>query len=236
MRAIIISLCLFSSSLFAGQLPDGPHVITTGFAEVKASPDMAIIEVSAEVIHSDGLQAKQELDKRVEQFIGLAAKQLGLGEQQIVAQTLYTHPEYQYPEQGKGKPVLVGYKASRNLTVSLTELDKLSQLLDLILSQELQQVNNIRFVMQDNTALAMQARQLAIESAKEKAAMLAKSFDATLGPIYQINYQQRNNVPVVRAKSAMLMESAPSGGYLHDELTVRDEIQVVFTLNVKNKK
>lgn len=230
MRLLFISLCLFSVSVAAKSLPEGPHLITTGFAEVRVEPNMAVIEVSAEAINPDGLKAKQALDQRVEQFI-VAAQKLGLANTQIVAQTLYTHPEYEYPE--KGKPVLVGYKAARQLTLSLTELDKLSQLLDLVLQHQLQQVNSVRFMLQDNATIAMQARKLAINDAKEKAGMLAQSFDATLGAVYQINYQQRNAMPVMRAEAAMLKDSGSNGGYLRDELSVRDEVQVIFMLDIK---
>lgn len=231
MRLVILSCLLFSCSVFAAATPEQPHVITSGFAEVKVNPDMAVIEVSAEVIDKDVLKAKQQLDKRVNDFIVLAINELQIKQPQIVAQTLYTHPEYEYRKDDK--PLLVGYKASRQLTISLLDLDKLSQLLDLILANQLQQVNNIRFEIQDSGDLQLKARKLAIEDAKAKAEMLAKSFGAELGSIYQINYQQRNAVPVLRAKSAMMMESAPNGGYLRDELTVRDEIEVVFTLKVK---
>ncbi len=231
MRLVFLSCLLFSYSVFAAATPEQPHVITSGFAEVKVNPDMAVIEVSAEVVDKDALKAKQELDQRVNAFIKVAIDELQIKQPQIVAQTLYTHPEYDYRKDDK--PLLVGYKASRQLTISLLDLDKLSQLLDLILANQLQQVNNIRFEIQDSADLQLKARKLAIEDAKAKAEMLAKSFGAELGSIYQINYQQRNAVPVLRAKSAMIMESAPNGGYLRDELTVRDEIEVVFTLKVK---
>ncbi|MCE2571015.1 SIMPL domain-containing protein [Motilimonas eburnea] len=231
MRLAIFSCLLFSCSVIAAATPEQPHVITSGFAQVKVSPDMAVIEVSAEVVDKDALNAKQQLDKRVNDFIVSATKELNIAQPNIVAQTLYTHPEYEYRKDDK--PLLVGYKASRQLTISLMDLDKLSQLLDLILANHLQQVNNIRFEIQDSADLQLKARKLAIEDAKSKAQMLAKSFDAELGAIYQISYLQRNAVPIVRAKSAMMMESAPNGGYLRDELTVRDEIQVVFTLKVK---
>lgn len=230
MRLFFISLCLLSVSVGAKSLPEGPHLLTTGFAEVRVEPNMAVIEVNAEAINPDGLKAKQALDHRVEQFI-VAANKLGLVNTQIVAQTLYTQPEYEYPE--KGKPVLVGYKASRQLTLSLTELDKLSQLLDLVLQHQLQQVNSVRFMLQDNAAIAMQARKLAINDAKEKAAMLAQSFGATLGTVYQINYQQRHVMPVVRAEAMMLKDSGSNGGYLRDELSVRDEVEVIFMLDIK---
>ncbi len=49
----------------ADPLPNGPHITTSGNAIVKATPDMATLNIQVEVTAKDAAAAKAGVDKRV---------------------------------------------------------------------------------------------------------------------------------------------------------------------------
>ncbi len=226
MRAMLLGLSFLSTVAVADGMPQGPYVSTTGVAEVKVMPDRANLNLSASVLHKDGLKAKHEVDERVEAFI-LAAQALGISQKDINAGTLYTRPEYNYPKHGKRE--LLGYRATRKITLTLDELDKLSKVLDSALESGLQEVTNIQFTLRDTKAAKLKARALAIKDSKDKAAQLAQAYDAKLGEVYSIKYQQADHRPVYRA-SVEMMEKGDGGGYIQNEIVITDQVNVTFDL------
>lgn len=228
MRLLCCLLACVSLNLAASELPDAAHVSVTGYAEVTAEPDMAVINISAFEIHKDVLTAKQSLDKKVANFINQAIK-MGINEKDLTAETLYTHPEYEYRKDNKRE--LIGYRASRNIKVDLHQLEQLSPLLDLALSQGLQQVEQIQFTLKDKSEIELAARAAAVKDAKAKANALAAAFDSQVGKVYSVQYRQRSNVPVMKmAMADMAMERGGNNSYVNGEITVRDQVQVVFLL------
>lgn len=53
----------------ANELPDGPHIVTSGTASVDAVPDIAILAIEVNVTAKDAASAKKQADERVAQYI-----------------------------------------------------------------------------------------------------------------------------------------------------------------------
>ncbi len=89
-------VALFAAPVFANQ-PDFPHISTTGYGEIEATPDMA--EFSVRVVQSqmNADQAKQGVDSVVDKFLsGLMSE--GIEKKDIQSSNLYLSPQYHYPE------------------------------------------------------------------------------------------------------------------------------------------
>lgn len=110
---VVLLLSVLSSPTFAQEW-DFPHISTSGYGEVTAVPDMA--EFSVKVVEStmNAEQAKAAVDKAVTEFTSKLVKS-GVAQQNISSSNLYINPQYHYP--ANGKPELVGYQASRSITV-----------------------------------------------------------------------------------------------------------------------
>ncbi len=145
-------------------------------------------------------------------------------------------PEYQYGE--NKKPVLLGYRAQRQLAVKLYQLDKLSPLMDTALKAGLESVSQIEYGLKSPQVIKEQARLNAVEDAKTKAESLAKAFGMKLGKVYSVEY--RNASPItaysrnLKVVQAMAM-SAPAAdmadnSYQQQQITVSDNIEAVFLL------
>lgn len=53
----------------ASELPEGPHVVTSGTASVDAVPDIATLSIEVNVAAKDAATAKKQADERVAQYL-----------------------------------------------------------------------------------------------------------------------------------------------------------------------
>lgn len=204
-----------------------PTLSITGYGEVITKPDMAEFSVAIQADRTQAKQAKAAVDKVVETFIASLTKS-GMTRKSIVSSHLQLSPQYNYPKDAK--PVLNGYRAVREITVTVEQLDKLNTYLDLALQSGVNQVKSINLKVKDESQYKLQARQAAIVDAKQKAQELAKGFDSQLDGVWSIVYRSNSVRPVMMAK-AMVMESRSADqGYQDEEMTISDQVDVIFRL------
>lgn len=228
-KATLLPLAmLFSTSALAIAVPEGPHLITQGEAQIKVAPDMATLSLAVTALKDDSRAAKEEVDTKVAAlFSGLSS--LGIKKEDIDSGNLVTRPDYSYPREGK--PELNGYLAERTITVRLYQLDNLSQVLDKALEQGIQNVQHIAYGAREAESYQQQARAAAIAHAKALAAELAEGFERPLGDIYAIEYQsQAPALPRHYGMAKMAAMESADAGYQQNEIEFRDHIQVVFVL------
>ncbi|MDQ2163544.1 oxidative stress defense protein [Vibrio anguillarum] len=227
---LMTSVTLLSGLLSFGSMAQEmnfPHLSTTGYGEVVAAPDMA--EFSVKVVESTltAEQAKRAVDKVVEAFVA-RLKESGVTSQQISSSNLYLAPQYHYPK--SGKPELVGYQATRSVTVEVEDLSQLNQYLDVALGEGINQVDNIQLKVRNQEQYQQQARLAAIQDANIKALSLAEGFKLKLGDVWQIDYNSPSVQPIMMRAMAMDAKSE-SNSYQDSTLIIRDRVDVVYQLN-----
>ena len=174
---LAIVACLFGAVSVQAQDPNFPHLVTTGYGEVVAKPDMAQFSVKVTETTMNAEQAKAAVDKVVTAFTA-QLKATGVNAQHISSSNLYLAPQYHYPK--SGQPELVGYRASRSVTVEVDDVANLNQYLDVALANGINQVDNVQLKVRDEAKYQQQARMAAIEDAKLKARSIAKGFKRNL--------------------------------------------------------
>ncbi|MCC4236321.1 oxidative stress defense protein [Vibrio anguillarum] len=227
---LMTSVTLLSGLLSFGSMAQEmnfPHLSTTGYGEVVAAPDMA--EFSVKVVESTltAEQAKRAVDKVVEAFVA-RLKESGVTSQQISSSNLYLAPQYHHPK--SGKPELVGYQATRSVTVEVEDLSQLNQYLDVALGEGINQVDNIQLKVRNQEQYQQQARLAAIQDANIKALSLAEGFKLKLGDVWQIDYNSPSVQPIMMRAMAMDAKSE-SNSYQDSTLIIRDRVDVVYQLN-----
>lgn len=233
---VFVAACLLLLPLAAtADAYDKRLIHTNGYGEVKVKPDRAKVSLSVSAIHKEALDAKTDVDKRVDNFLA-AAQKAGIKKKDITASRLHTRPQYEYSRM-TSKQQFVGYNATRTLTVTVRKLEQLTDIMDLALQHKIQNIGNISYESSDEDKHRNQARLDAIENSKQKAAALAKAYGAELGAIVNIQYFSHHNpgAHVMQAESAdmgMMRAAAATAKatYLPDEITFSDNIQVVFDL------
>ncbi|MCZ0761103.1 oxidative stress defense protein [Vibrio diabolicus] len=219
------ALSLTSASVLANS-PEFAHVTTTGYGEVIATPDMATFSVKVVDTTMTAEQAKQSVDKTIEQFLKNLSD-AGLSKDNVTSSNLYLAPQYHYPKSGKAE--LVGYRASRSIDVTVTDLKNLNQYLDMALEAGINQVDNIQLKVSNQAEYQQKARMAAIQDAREKAASLATGFEKKLGDVWQINYRQMHVQPVLMRSMAMDSKEG-ANSYQDSTMIIRDQVDVIYKL------
>ncbi|CAI2157986.1 26 kDa periplasmic immunogenic protein precursor [Serratia quinivorans] len=229
--AAMIGLGTLPLALQAAEVPEGPHVVTSGTSSVDATPDIATLAIEVSVSSKDAAQAKKQVDERVAQYFDFLQKN-NIEKKDISAANLRTQPEYDYLKTGES--VLKGYRAVRQVQVTLRQLDKLNELLDGALKSGLNEIRSVELGVAKPDVYREQARQKAIENATQQAASLAKGFNAKLGPVYSIRYHVANYQPMPVARmyksAGAAGESDAAQTYEQQSIHFDDQVDVVFEL------
>ena len=222
---------LATVSAQASELPDGPHIVTSGTASVSAVPDMATLAIEVSVSAKDAAAAKKQVDERVAEYMTFLQKS-GVEKKDINAANLSTQPEYEYLKDGKTQ--LKGYRAVRQVEVTLRQLDKMSPLLDGALKAGLNEIRSVSLGVAEPEEFKNKARTAAINDAISQAQQLAEGFHSKLGPVYSIRYHVSNYqpAPVMRmmkaADEAVSVSAADT--YDRESIQFNDQVDVVFEL------
>ncbi|PII53501.1 oxidative stress defense protein [Serratia sp. OLHL2] len=229
--AAMVGLGTLPMALQAAELPEGPHVVTSGTASVDATPDIATLAIEVSVSSKDAAQAKKQVDERVAQYFDFLQKN-NIEKKDISAANLRTQPEYDYLKTGES--VLKGYRAVRQVQVTLRQLDKLNELLDGALKSGLNEIRAVELGVAKPDVYREQARQKAIENATQQAESLAKGFHAKLGPVYSIRYRVANYQPMPVARmyktAGAAAENDAAQTYEQQSIHFDDQVDVVFEL------
>jgi uncharacterized protein YggE len=229
--AAMVGLGTLPLALQAAEVPEGPHVVTSGTSSVDAIPDIATLAIEVSVSSKDAAQAKKQVDERVAQYFDFLQKN-NIEKKDISAANLRTQPEYDYLKTGES--VLKGYRAVRQVQVTLRQLDKLNELLDGALKSGLNEIRAVELGVAKPDVYREQARQKAIENATQQAASLAKGFNAKLGPVYSIRYHVANYQPMPVARmyksAGAAAESDAAQTYEQQSIHFDDQVDVVFEL------
>jgi len=229
--AAMVGLGTLPLALQAAELPEGPHVVTSGTSSVDATPDIATLAIEVSVSSKDAGQAKKQVDERVAQYFDFLQKN-NIEKKDISAANLRTQPEYDYLKTGES--VLKGYRAVRQVQVTLRQLDKLNELLDGALKSGLNEIRSVELGVAKPDVYREQARQKAIENATQQAASLAKGFNAKLGPVFSIRYHVANYQPMPVARmyksAGAAAETDAAQTYEQQSIHFDDQVDLVFEL------
>ena len=223
---------LFSANTLAIAVPDHPHLVTQGQSEIRVAPDMATLSVMVTALKPESRLAKEEVDTKVASLFSSLAS-LGIGKQDIDSGNVITRPDYTYSKNGDS-PRLNGYLAERQISVRLYDLDLLSQTLNKILEQGIQNIQQVSYGRRDEDELRREARLAAITNASALAKEMALGFGRTLGEVYAIEYQPQGPIHPARrfgAMATMASKEALDASYVQNEIQFTDQVQVVFNLD-----
>ena len=203
------------------------HIETVGTSTIEAVADMAIINVQVSIEADSAKAAKDKADEAVSQFMQRLLK-AGVDKKHIQSANLQLNPQYMYVQNEPRK--LTGYNASRQMTITVIDLNSLNELLDSALVEGINNVNNIELKSSQEAKIIAQARQAAIDDAKQKAQSLAKGFGEQIAGVWQVRYfpQQTNQPEMYRASMKMNADVAQT--YQQGQVAISDRVEVVFRL------
>ncbi len=173
---------------------DQPRTISvTGVGQVETVPDTAVFTVGVQNQAKSASKALTDNSTQMQAVIN-ALKAAGVQASDIQTQTVNLQP--QYNQQNNANNQLTGYVATNTVSVRVSNLSNLGELLDAAVKAGGNTIQNIQFEVSSPTQLVDQARQAAFNDAKQKATQLAQLAGATLGPVYTINENSQAPRPI----------------------------------------
>ncbi len=163
-----------------------PAISVTGQGSVTAPPDMATFSLG---VNTTGETARAALDANSAALVAVLAQlsAAGVADKDMQTSGLSLGPVYDYSASGSGEaPKPTGFQATNMVTVKVHALDGLGALLDAAVGEGANTLNGVFFGLEDTSAMADEARLLAVADARRKAELLAGAAGAKLGRIIAI--------------------------------------------------
>jgi uncharacterized protein YggE len=237
----VVSGLGFDSRLPSGALGASSQqagVWVNGVGTVVTEPDIANLSLGVEARASTVSEARDDAATAMTAIVAFLTSN-GVAERDIRTQSFNISPQYTFQERLENgfrtnERVLTGYQVTDTVFVKVRDLDQTGPVLDGVVKAggDLVRVNGISFSVDDPDPLKVQARELAVQHALEKAQELATLAGVTLGPLVFIS--ESSSTPVfsrveARGDFAMASSFAPtpiSAGESQIQVTV----QAVFAI------
>ncbi len=157
----------------------------TGEGQVFLVPDVAYVYIG---VHSQSENVSVALKDNNEQAkaVADALKGLGVEEKDIQTTSFNIYPQQQY-EPGTGNVTGTIYMVDNVVYVTVRDLKRLGELLDVVVRSGANSINSINFDVVDKETALSKARELAIDNARKQAEELAKASGVTLGDVQNIS-------------------------------------------------
>ncbi len=179
------------------------RVMTTGDSTVQAQPDTAIVAISVVTQNKSALEAQQENATRTDAVIR-AVKAAAGANAEVKTSGYNVQPQRIYRE-GQ-QPTITGYEVRNSVTVTLSELNKVGNVLDAAAQAGSNEVAGIMFTLRQDRQARDRALNEATREAMSKAQVIAVALGGRVVRIVEVQEEgffMRPPVPYGPAEFAM---------------------------------
>jgi uncharacterized protein YggE len=180
-----------SLPIFAQDVDKMPVITVTGTAEVEVAPDEVSVSLEVTKTDKDLQTAKRLNDESVGKILELT-RRFAVSPQNVKTNSISVGMKYEtvrdpknkiYDEDGDeiGNRVFKGYEVSKTIVVKLTDISRFEQFFEDVLKTGLTEVGNVSFETSKFRENRVQARELAMKAAREKAVAMAAAINQTIG-------------------------------------------------------
>lgn len=153
------------------------EVYVSGEGKAYGKPDVAIINLGA---HTEATKSQDAVNQnnKIMDAVVKSIKELGVEDKDIQTTFYNLTPNYEYEAPAlnrelyppySGKRIISGYSLDQQIQVKIRNFDKINEILDKATSEGANTVSQLQFTIDDMEKLKSQAREKAINRAKEKA-------------------------------------------------------------------
>jgi uncharacterized protein YggE len=233
MRTAIVTivLCLTAFISQGQEACRNPKIVkTTGTAELKVTPDQAVVQLGVERQSAIAKSAKAAVANTSRKILA-ALKELNIEDKDIQTEYLYLEPMIDYR---KGLRI-TNFTAEQSLSVTVRDLSMLDAVMDAVILAGANHVGGVEYRSSDLRKYKDQARDAAAKAAREKAEALATALGNQIGHTYSIEEVQQAEgyygvVGGVAANKFMEDERSRAPSTAPGELTIKASVVVSFDL------
>jgi hypothetical protein len=165
--------------------PARPQMTVNGTGTVRVTPDMATVNLGVTTQDKDIAQAVAA-NNLTAQAITDAVKGLGVAPEDVRTSYFNVSPQPQYDQNGMPTGETI-YWVSNTLLVTLRQVDQLGTLLQSVVNAGANSINGVSFDVSDRSQAEEQARQMALEDARNRAARMAEAAGSALGEVLYVS-------------------------------------------------
>ena len=180
-------------------------VVTSGEGLVQAVPDRAWVTVTAESRAATPREAQRKNADAMTPVLD-RLRAAGVPENAIKTTAYDLQPDWDY---SNNQRVLRGYVARNSVDVRIDSIDRVGELLDLVVNAGATSVENIRFDLKDREKIERDALRLAVVDATARAAAAAAAANLMVDRIVRIEEQGVSSPPPVPLRR----ETLQAGGF-----------------------
>ncbi|MCC6627382.1 MAG: SIMPL domain-containing protein, partial [Chloroflexi bacterium] len=172
------------ASVVDAQTPAGsePAIVVVTEGSASAQPDQAVVSVGVQVTQPTATAALAESNAKTEAVLAKLAE-LGVPRANIQTSGISLFPVQDAPTRPGAEPPVVGFRASNNVTVLLTDLSRVGAILDAVVGAGANQLQGVRFTIADPSALQRQAMDEAVKKSRSQADAIAAGLGLKAGRV-----------------------------------------------------
>lgn len=216
-----------------GNLPAANTIVVSATNDVYAKPDLAITTVSVATEAKTVAQAMSENTVKMNAVIA-AVKNQGVEDKDLKTVNFNISPRYEWENPNcnysycpSGKRILAGYDINQSLEVKIRDLAKIGGIIEGATGAGANEVGGLQFTIDNEDLLKEEARNNAIEEAKNKAKNLAEKLGIRLVKI--VSFSESGSFPIPYYAGAA-KEALGIGGAAPDIQTGENKISVTVSL------
>ena len=177
-KSVLIMIALFSAILTTGapafsaeQVKERKSITVQGSSSVTAAPTIAYVSIGVTTFNKNAASAQSENAVKMDRVYKTLAS-LEIKKDKIKTVNYNISPRYDYKN---NVATLAGYNVINSIRVTVNDLKKVSDVLDMTVKEGVNQSNSISFGVTDEERdrLYLQALSQAVSNAKEKANTIA---------------------------------------------------------------
>lgn len=234
MKKIIVLLIALTMVLTTTAAMADTTISVNGSGEVRIAADTAIVSLGVNARNKDVLKAQQKVNDSIA-AIREALIEAGIAEENINTAYINIYAVYDYNEGGER---LSAYNANSTLAIKVTDITMVGKIIDVAFTAGANTLDGVSFSASDTTVAEEEAMKKAVESAKEKAKVLANASNLKITGIETITesgvYSYENNIGNVYYSKSMFdiatNEEAATGTMVQSaKLVVSATVNITFT-------
>ncbi len=212
-------------------------ITVTGTGSAPAAPDMATIEVGAEIINPDIAAAFSESNTTIDAIIaaisavGIAPEDIRTTNLSIYIEQLYGMPlDPASSTSSDGSTPARNYHVTNTVRVTVRDITLVEAVLNAAVGAGANNIYGLTFGVSDRVAVESQARINAMDDAQQRAAQLAEIAGGALGEVIVVNESTTGGGPF---DALYNMAEGRGGGATIEpgSLSVQVQVQVTYRLN-----
>lgn len=208
MMRVLLAL-LTATAAFAAEKPQRTLQVT-GTADTSVRPDICYVSFGVETRDKKSAGDAYRANAALMNAVIAAVKAQGIEAKDLQTSGLQVSPQYTY-EEGSRRRRFDGYLVQHTVTVSLRDMDKVSAVLDAGIGAGANEVNSVRFAVENPKRYTADVRVEAVRAAQAKAQTMAELLGVRLGKPISVSEQEPGGWAGYYAQANVSMDRSQSG-------------------------